>query len=614
MARRDRLHVARARHREPAAAPEGDLLLASGAAMLRTRLKSFARGMVVGIQRAARSPLKNQAYDFGVAIMDAAGNLVEEDEFRALFPFAIHPGCRNVVAKFGDAIAPGDVFIHNDVFGGNLQLNDAGFYVPVFVGEELVAWTGAKGHLADLGGPVPSSCNPEARDYFAEGLRIPATKVFDRGEFRRDVWELIFSNFRLPEIDGPDMLGMVGVCRLAAKRISETVTEMGTERFRTVTHSLYDMTEAMMRQEIRRIPDGVYRGESSFFADGAATHPATIALTVTVAGDELTMDYSGSSPQTPFYCNAPLGSTMAGIMTYLSMLLDPRMPHNEGMYRPLHFVIPEGSLLNPRPPAATYYGNFMSAMNSEAIMKAFSTAIPHRVTAGWTRPMSLQITAHDPRRGRRYGDIDFIALKGGSGASDGLDGWNNGPIFGVSTLTNDYEFFEVQDPHVLLEHEFRVDSAGAGKWRGGHGATTRWRFEGDAPTLVIQGDLDGGFGIFGGGAGTDNDFSLHFPDGTSYRPGAKEIIRLPIPRGTVVQRHSGGGGGFGLPHERPVDSVRADVRAGVLSPTMAEATYGVAFMADGAVDERKTARLRAGPGTAPAGARSARQKRQVRHQ
>lgn len=576
---------------QPAASDPG-ALLASDAAMLRTRLKSYARGMVIGIQRAARSPLKNQAYDFGVAIMDAGGNLVEEDEFRALFPFAIHPGCRNVVEKFGPDVHPGDVFIHNDVFGGNLQLNDAGFYVPVFVGDRLVAWTGAKGHLADLGGPVPSSCNPEARDYFAEGLRIPATKVFDRGTFRHDVWNLIFSNFRLPDIDGPDMLGMVGVCQLAASRIAETAEWLGADRFKSIVESLYDMTEVMIRQEIQRIPNGVYTSESQFYADGAGQHPATIRLTVTVADDEITMDYTGSSPQTPFYCNAPIGSTMAGIMTFLSMILDPTLPHNEGMYRPLRFIIPEGSLLNPRPPAATYYGNFMSAMNSEAIMKAFGQALPDRVTAGWTRPMSLQITAFDPRRQRRYGDIDFIALKGGSGAGEGLDGWNNGPIFGVSTLTNDYEFFEVQDPHLLEHHEFKTDSAGAGRWRGGHGAITRWRFEGEAATLVLQGDLDGGFGIFGGLAGSDNQFTLHFPDGSSYAPGAKEIIRRDIPAGTVVERHSGGGGGFGPPEDRPERDVAADVAAGVVSPEAARGLYGVVLDGDLEIDTIKTGAAR----------------------
>jgi N-methylhydantoinase B len=549
--------------------------LAARVSIFRTRLKSFAREMVVGIQRTARSPLKNQAYDFGVVIMDQHGGLLEADEFRALFPFAIHHGCKDVIASFGDEIYPGDVFMHNDVFGGNLQSNDTGVYVPIFAGNELIAWTGSKGHMADLGGPIPSSCNPAATEYFQESLRITAVKIIERGKLRRDVWRLIFANVRLPDVDEPDMMTMIGACRLGERRIVDLATSIGLPAFRDLVAALYDSTENMMRAEIARIPDGIYEGASHFYFDGIRDSKQTVHLRLTVKGQEMELDYSNSTPQSHSYCNAPLGSTLGGTFTFLSMLIDPLLPHNEGMFRPVRVTIPDGTLLNPRPPAATYYGNFMSAMNAEAMMRAFSQAVPERVTAGWTRPMSLQITAFDPRRNRWYGDIDFIALKGGSGATDGMDGWNNGPIFGVSTLTNDYEFFELQDPHTLLEHEFKLDSSGSGKWRGGNGAITRWRFDGESVTLVLQGEPEGGFGLFGGLPGTDNIFTLHFPDGTSYRPRPKEVIRIPVPHGTIVERHSGGGGGFGHPHERPIEKVAEDLRNGFISPEKAEKDYGV---------------------------------------
>jgi N-methylhydantoinase B len=568
--------------------------LAARVSIFRTRLKSFAREMVVGIQRTARSPLKNQAYDFGVVIMDQHGGLLEADEFRALFPFAIHHGCKDVIASFGDEIYPGDVFMHNDVFGGNLQSNDTGVYVPIFVEDELIAWTGAKGHMADLGGPIASSCNPAATDYFQESLRIPAVKIIERGTLRRDVWKLIFANVRLPDVDEPDMMTMIGACRLGQRRIVDLAGSIGVPTFRDLVAALYDSTEAMMRAEVARIPNGTYEGTSHFYFDGIHDGRQTVHLRLTVNDQEMELDYSGSSPQSQSYCNAPLGSALAGTFTFLSMLVDPLLPHNEGMFRPVRVTIPKGRLLNPLPPAATYYGNFLSAMNAEAMMRAFSQAVPERVTAGWTRPMSLQITAFDPRRRRWYGDIDFIALKGGSGATDGMDGWNNGPIFGVSTLTNDYEFFELQDPHTLLEHEFKLDSSGSGKWRGGNGAITRWRFDGDSATLVLQGEPEGGFGLFGGLAGTDNMFTLHFPDGRSYRPRPKEVIRLAVPRGTIVERHSGGGGGFGHPHERPVEKVAEDLRNGLISPAKAEQDYGVAVDTQTlTVDSRRTQERRA---------------------
>lgn len=568
--------------------------LAAQLAIFRTRLKSFAREMVVGIQRTARSPLKNQAYDFGVVIMDAHGGLLEADEFRALFPFAIHPGCRDVIAAFGDEVFPGDVFMHNDVFGGNLQPNDAGVYLPIFVGEQLIAWTGAKGHMADLGGPVPSSCNPQATDYFQELLRIPAVKVIERGKLRRDVWNLIFANVRLPDIDSPDMMTLIGACRLGERRITELAQSMRPGAFRQLVNALYDATEAMMRAEFASMPDGTYFGESHFYFNGLTDIDQAIHLRMTIKGEQMELDYTGTSAQSQSYCNAPLASATAGTLTFLSMLVDPLLPHNEGMLRPLRLVIPEGTILNPRPPAATYYGNFMSAMNAEAIMRAFSKAVPERVTAGWTRPMSLQITAWDPRRARWYGDIDFISLKGGSGATHGLDGWNNGPIFGVSTLTNDYEFFELQDPHTLLDHEFKRDSSGSGRWRGGNGTITRWRFEGQSVTLVLQGEPEGGFGLFGGLAGTDNTFTLHFPDGSSYQPRPKEVIRLPIPAGTIIERHSGGGGGFGDPLERPIEKVVDDLRNELISAHKAQSDYGVVVAPSTLViDGERTRELRA---------------------
>jgi N-methylhydantoinase B len=486
--------------------------------------------------------------------------------------------------------------MHNDVFGGNLQSNDTGVYVPIFVGNELIAWTGSKGHMADLGGPIPSSCNPVATDYFQESLRITAVKIIERGKLRRDVWRLIFANVRLPDIDEPDMMTMIGACRLGERRIVDLATSIGVPAFRDLVAALYDSTEVMMRAEIGRIPDGVYEGSSHFDFDGIRDRRQTVHLRVTVNDQEMELDYSNSSPQSQSYCNAPLGSALGGTFTFLSMLIDPLLPHNEGMFRPVRVTIPEGTLLNPRPPAATYYGNFLSAVNAEAMMRAFSQAVPERVTAGWTRPMSLQVTAFDPRRKRWYGDIDFIALKGGSGATEGMDGWNNGPIFGVSTLTNDYEFFELQDPHTLLEHEFKVDSSGSGKWRGGNGAITRWRFDGESVTLVLQGEPEGGFGLFGGLPGTDNIFTLHFPDGTSYRPRPKEVIRLPVPRGTIVQRHSGGGGGFGNPYERPVEKVAEDLRNGFISPDKAEKDYGVVVVSGSLmVDAQRTQERRARP-------------------
>ncbi|MBI4319657.1 MAG: hydantoinase B/oxoprolinase family protein [Chloroflexi bacterium] len=543
--------------------------------VFQRRLKSIASEMSYILLKATRSPLANQARDFGTALMDARGGMLEQDEFRALFAFAVPWGCKAVVDFFGDDVHPGDVIYHNDVFSGNLQLSDAGAYVPIFHGDKLIAWSGCKGHQLDIGGPVASSTNPEATELYQEGLRIPPVKLYEKGVFRRDVWNLIFSNIRMRDLVEPDVRAQIGACTVGQRRVQALVEAHGPDKFLALVDELYASTELRMREEIREIPDGAYAGESFVHAVAEDTI-YRIKLTVTVEGDQMTFDYTGTDPQARGYTNAPFASAYAATLTVLSMLVDPDMPHNEGMLRAVTVQFPKGSILNPQMPAATYYGNFMSAMNGEAIMLALSQALPDRVTAGWARPMSLQFTGFDPRRNQPFGDIIFLSFKGGGGATQGLDGWDNvGPIFSVSTTVQDYEFFELQDPFFLIEHEFEPDSAGAGEWRGGMGNKTRWRYYGSDGVGVLQGEPEGGYGLFGGKASYGNIFEYTLPDGSVHRCRPQEIVKQLLPPGTIFEQHSGGGGGYGAPWRRPIEKVVADVRNGVVSPQKAASIYGV---------------------------------------
>ncbi|MBI4317162.1 MAG: hydantoinase B/oxoprolinase family protein [Chloroflexi bacterium] len=545
--------------------------------VLQRRLKSIAGEISQALLRASRSPLQNQARDMGSGLMDARGGMLEQDEFRALFCFAIPRGCQHVVRFYGDDVAPGDVILHNDVFAGGQQLSDTGIYIPIFDGEQLVAWAATKGHQLDLGGPVPSSCNPLATEYYQEGLRIPPVKIYEKNVFKRDVWNLIFSNMRLREIIEPDMRAQIGACMLGQRRVQALVARYGHAAFFELVEAIYDSAERMMRKEIQAIPDGTYTGETHITFDGIhEDRTYTIRVTVTVDGDEMLLDYTGTSPQAEAYTNAPLSSSISAALNVVFMLVSPQVPHNEGSLRPVHFNIPEGCMLNPRPPAATFYGNFTSAPHADAIFRAFAPALPQRVTAGWAKCHAWRITGWDPRRGRRYGDILFVAFKGGAGASDGLDGFSNAaPIYSVSTLTQDYELFELQDPHFLIHHEYEVDTGGPGRWRGGLGNTTSWRFDGRDGVAIVQGEDEGGYGVFGGRDGVPNRSRLIYPDGTTHATRCKEIIKDPLPPGTIVEQHSGGGGGFGDPLERAPEAVLEDVLDEFVSVEAAHRDYGV---------------------------------------
>jgi len=344
-----------------------------------------------------------------------------------------------------------------------------------------------------------------------------------------------------------------------------------------------------VRKEIQAIPDGLYRCESWAFYDGVTDGTKMkINLAVTIRGEAVTFDFSGSSAQTPGFVNAPYSATASALLLTFLMLIKPDIPHNAGILRPIRIVNPEGSFLNARFPAATTFGNSITGPTSDAIFRAFSLALPKMVTAGWNRFLGFAVSGHDPRHNAPYVDILFLSLKGGSGGTWMADGYDHIGLINCAggILAQDYEMFEIHDPHFLIKHEYLTDSAGAGRWRGGLGVETEFVMRGEDATGVAFGDgveeEARAFGFFGGKPGWKNAITLKFPDGKERPVKTKEIVR-GIPAGTVFRQLAGGGGGYGEPFERPIDRVLEDVRNGVISAEAARRDYGVAIDPDSLV-------------------------------
>jgi len=556
---------------------ETDQVLAS---ILECRLKAITEEMGYTLLRTSRSPILNEARDFVTGIYDARGRMLEQSEYIPVLAFALQPVCEEIIAYFGDDIHPGDVVLHNDVFSGGNQNADVATFKPVFHEGRLFAWTAVKGHQADIGGAVAGGYNPEAREVWQEAFRIPAVKVFEKGKLRRDVWNLIFANIRYPIVE-EDIKAQIGGCALGERLIHSLLDRYGKDQLEKHIELLVDSTERMVRSEIERIPDGTYKGESWMFNDGI--HEGSrfrIRIEVRVEGDEIFFDYTGTDPQTEGFANAPLGATVSAVVLTFLMLLDPGIPHNAGLLKPIHIHVPEGTFLNASFPAATTFGNSITGPNADAILKALSGALPEKVTAGWNRMLALAVSGMDPRGDHPYVDILFNALKGGSGATHGFDGYDHIGLINCAggILAQDPEMFELQTPHLLLKHEFATDSAGAGEWRGGMGVETRVRFYGEKAKGVVFGDgMDEearGFGLFGGMAGSLNEMEFFFPDGRHHKPGSKEIVPF-IPPGTVMRQVAGGGGGYGNPLLRSAKRVAEEVKKGIISINAARKDYGV---------------------------------------
>ena len=538
--------------------------------------KSITDEMSMSVQQTARSPILCEAKDFVTGLYDARGNMLEQTENLPILAFSLAPVCKYLIEYFGDDIHEGDVIFHNDVFSMGNQNNDVAVYKPIFHQGELVAWSAVKGHQADIGGNVPGGYNPRATEVWQEALRIPPVKVYDKGKLRKDVWDLIFANIRL-EIVQHDMRAQMGACTVGERRLLEVMEKYGRDSFENHKLALFDATRKMMEAEIATIPEGSYSGEGYVYFDGHNEGTKfTIRVTVTIKDRHITFDYSDTDGQTDGFVNGTYtSSASASILTFLQMV-NPDIPHNQGMVEPIEMIIPEGTILNASYPKATTFGNHLCPPNADAIIRALAPVIPDRVTAGWNNLLASLTTGLDEDKGEDYVDIGFMGLKGGSGAMNGTDGYDHIGMIDASggILDQDYEMFEQQTPHLLKKHEYLTDSAGAGQWRGGLGVETKFIIGSEDTQLVTfgDGDFEPAFGLFGGKEGTLNKIKLTYPDGQEVVPNNKDLI-TGVPRGTLYHQYAGGGGGYGDPLKRDRTILAREVRNGVISPEAARIDY-----------------------------------------
>ncbi|MFH1844764.1 MAG: hydantoinase B/oxoprolinase family protein [bacterium] len=573
--------------------PDVDPILLS---VFARAFKSVTDEMSISLQKTTRSPILCEAKDFVTGLYDARGNMLEQTENLPILSFSLGPVCKYICDYFGEDIHPGDVIFHNDVFSMGNQNNDVAVYKPIFHADKLVAWSACKGHQADIGGAVAGGYNPNATEVWQEALRIPPVKVYERGKLRQDVWDLIFANIRF-DIVAEDMRAEIGSCVVGERRLLQLLEKYGVACFERHKEALFAATSRMMEAEIAAIPNGVYHGEAIIYYDGKNHgRQYTIRVEITVADRRIRFDYSRTDPQSDAFVNGTYtSSASATTLTFLQMV-NPDIPHNQGMVQPIEIIIPEGTILNAAYPAATTYGNHLCPANADAISRALEAAIPERVTAGWNHLLCSLTTGLDPRKQDKYVDICFMGLKGGSGAMQGVDGYDHIGMIDASggLLDQDYEMFEQQTPHLLHKHEYLCDSAGCGQWRGGLGVETIFEFGADDTQLVVfgDGDVEPAFGLHGGGDGTLNSVKLQYADGTVNPTLSLDII-TGIPRGTVYRQLAGGGGGYGDARKRPAELVAAEVKNGIISAAAARELYGVAVdAATHELDPKTTNQLR----------------------
>jgi N-methylhydantoinase B/oxoprolinase/acetone carboxylase alpha subunit len=480
------------------------------------------------------------------------------------------------------------VILHNDPYRGGTHLNDVNCIKPLFVDGDLLAVAVNRAHHIDLGGKARAGFAGDASDLFTEGLIIPPVKWWRDGREDLDIGEMVYRNVRQPYVQRGDFSAQVASCITAERRLQELCDRYGVPAVLECFEALKDHAERRMRAEIEAMPDGTFTFSDFADDDGITTDAIRITATVTITGDEMTVDFTGSSIQAVGPINATYGITSSACWNAIMQVSDPTIPINEGRFRPVKLVLPRGSIVNALNPRPTMGGNAeLHIRICETVMGCFAQAIPSKVIAAcYGCVNNFTGGAIDPKTGDFW--IYYLYCAGGWGARSTKDGWDE--IYHQPGNGADYpvEILETQMPIRYRSKLLSAGYAGAGKYRGGFGAHRVIEYlEESEINAVGERHRFGGWGLYGGKPAKPNAILLKRRDSDEFKPltefGAQspsKFSNIPVYPGDMVDLVQSGGGGYGNPFERDVDMVLADLEDELISLEEAREQYGVVARLD----------------------------------
>jgi N-methylhydantoinase B len=528
--------------------------------VIGSALSTIVEEMSETMVKAAFSPNIKERRDCTASIFDADGNAIAQDEGGSPLHLGSLMGIVSAIRGRYDAseINAGDVFIGNDPYtGGGSHLPDVVLAEPVFIDGELTAWAATLAHHADFG-------DRGHAHIFQEAIRIPPLHLYRRGELQNELLQLILLNCQIPEERKADLRAQQASNRLAVTRYTELCGRYGRDTMVAVSEELLDYTEARTRAAIREFPDGEY-AFSDVFDCPELDDELTLHVTVTVADDEITFDFSGAPPQVRASVNVVWTGLYAAVYYTLKTLIDPDIAPNAGLNRPVHIEAPLGSLLNCTAPAAVNGRSETAQRVVDIIQGALAPALPHRVTgASNGANTGVHFSGHDPVR-----DRDFVYLEtigGGSGARWNKDGLDGVQVHMTNTSNLPVEALEIEYPLTVESYELIEGSGGTGEYRGGLGIRRKVRVEAEDIHFWLDTSRQKSqpWGVFGGGPGSSARCVLS-EDATPVDHGY-----TMLQPGQTASIETAGAGGYGDPADRSAGQVDEDVRRGVIDEATAQ--------------------------------------------
>ena len=555
-------------------------------------LVSIAEEMGTALRRSAYSLGVREGRDFSTALFDAKGRLIAQGNFSpghlGSMPFVV----KNILQEYPlDELEEGDSILLNDPYLGSGHLPDFFQVSPIFFKGKLLGFSANCAHMVDVGGAGPGSQAVDSLDLFQEGLRFLPTRIYHAGRPNREVLRMLESNVRVPDKVMGDVRAQRNANRIGEMGVIALAETYGPDTLAACMDRLLDRSEDSMRDAIRELPEGIYEAEDYFDDYGIGTDHLTVRVSVTIKDGGFVIDFSGSSPQTRSGLNSTFNYTRAySYFTLKALTVQDRVPQNEGCIRPIEVIAPEGSLFNPRPPAAVGPRAIMQQRMVDTILLAMSKAAPDRVIANSSHWANPNYGGIDPATGKPF--VYYEMLIGGVGArptKDGADGLCS--AFNLENIP--VEVVEATYPVLVDRLQFVTDSAGPGRFRGGAAMRKDVRLLSDEVVFsnLTDRQVTQPRGLFGGGGGPVGK-TLRNPDSPDpERLHSKGTYR--VRERDVVSTTLSGSGGYGSPETRDPQAVLRDVLDDYVSIDAARDVYRVAINSDTmTVDQPETRRLR----------------------
>lgn len=544
------------------------------AELLRNSLASICDEMYIALMKSAYSTNIKERKDHSTALFDANGRVVVQGESMPLHLASMLGLVEVVLEKYGKAgLKDGDMFLSNDPYvGRGSHLPDVAIAAPIFKDGELVMFACNIAHHADIGGMSPGSMAGGMTEIFQEGLRIPPIRLFEGGELKRDVMDLILLNVRVPEERLGDYNAQIASNRLALRRCAALIDRRGQDWINDGFDAIISAVARRTRASIADLADGVYTFEDVVDDDGLSRENIRIKVKITVSGEEIEFDFDGTDPQVEGNNNVTFAGLQAACLYCLKVLLDPDCPQNHGMLDPVTIKAPHGSIVNAAFPAASAARAQTGQRIVDVVLGALAPARPDVVVAAGNGANTSAAFFGRGADGRYY--VYLETLGGGAGARAYKDGTDGVQVHMTNTSNLPIEALETEYPLMIERYEFVQDSGGAGKYRGGLGIRRDYRPIGHVTTFSGQGErfVNRPWGLFGGGPASPGRFAV-ISDGGGERRLSNKPSTQKIPPDAVISVITAGGGGFGVPVERSEAELDKDIATAKFSEPFIEKNY-----------------------------------------